>query len=103
IGPWKFHGLPGLILKANDSDNHYSFECVDMLKIDKNVNLSRWSESREMTKEEYVRLMIKFKTDPIDFTTNQAGITGKVQGFKKDGTPIPNSKFQNLKYNPIER
>lgn len=103
IGPWKFHGLPGLILKANDSENHYSFDCVDMLKIDKNINLSRWSASREMSKDEYDRLMIKFKTNPIDFTTNQAGITGKVQGFNKDGTPIPNSKFQNLKYNPIER
>lgn len=27
-GPWKFHGLPGLILKATDEKGHYEFECI---------------------------------------------------------------------------
>ena len=102
IGPWKFHGLPGLILKAEDSENHYMFECVDILKIDRDINLSRWSESREVPKDEFVKMLMKFKTNPIDFTTNQAGISGKVRIFQKDGTPVPNSKYQNYKYNPIE-
>lgn len=27
-GPWKFHGLPGLIMKASDDKGEYSFECI---------------------------------------------------------------------------
>ena len=27
-GPWKFHGLPGLIMKATDKNGEYRFECV---------------------------------------------------------------------------
>lgn len=27
-GPWKLHGLPGLIMKATDKDGDYAFECI---------------------------------------------------------------------------
>lgn len=27
-GPWKLHGLPGLIMKASDEKRHYTFECI---------------------------------------------------------------------------
>lgn len=27
-GPWKLHGLPGLIMKASDAAGHYTFECI---------------------------------------------------------------------------
>jgi GLPGLI family protein len=29
-GPWKFDGLPGLILKVYDDDNLYIFECINI-------------------------------------------------------------------------
>jgi GLPGLI family protein len=29
-GPWKFYGLPGLIVKVNDSDGLVAFECVGL-------------------------------------------------------------------------
>ncbi len=27
-GPWKLHGLPGLIMKASDDEGDYTFECI---------------------------------------------------------------------------
>lgn len=27
-GPWKLHGLPGLIMRATDEKGHYAFECI---------------------------------------------------------------------------
>ncbi|MDE5877874.1 MAG: GLPGLI family protein [Muribaculaceae bacterium] len=27
-GPWKLHGLPGLIMKASDREGQYTFECI---------------------------------------------------------------------------
>ncbi len=27
-GPWKLHGLPGLIMTASDDKGHYTFECI---------------------------------------------------------------------------
>ncbi|QTV04819.1 GLPGLI family protein [Faecalibacter bovis] len=31
-GPYKFHGLPGLILELNDEKNHFHFEAISVVK-----------------------------------------------------------------------
>ena len=42
-GPWKFSGLPGLILKVYDDELQYRFECVKINIYRKNMPLKRYN------------------------------------------------------------
>lgn len=83
-GPWKLFGLPGLILRANDSFNHYIFELAGISKIEKEIDMSLFEKYREISKAEFNNRMIKSKTDPIDFLMNQTG-RSMGQGYDRDG------------------
>jgi Protein of unknown function (Porph_ging). len=37
-GPWKFNGLPGLIIRLNDTQHNYEFELVEFKKINKIID-----------------------------------------------------------------
>lgn len=53
-GPYKFHGLPGLILKINDSENHYVFVVKSLSVIDEEIFLVRKTQNRiNLTKKEF--------------------------------------------------
>lgn len=74
-GPYKFHGLPGLIVKIEDSKKEYSWELKG------NENIAKWEElsytqkmqSRfgmsttvvEITKEKFDKAYANFKADPL--------------------------------------
>ncbi len=87
-GPWKFWGLPGLILKVTDDKNEYSFECVaiekgspdEIIYMKKrdylNTNRSRFREA-----------MRKSYENPNVYVESMRGIA------------IPN---KTMPYNPIE-
>lgn len=39
-GPWKFNGLPGLIMKLYDTKHHYEFELVGLKRTDEKININ---------------------------------------------------------------
>lgn len=97
LGPYKFVGLPGLIVSINDIDNHYHFQ---MVGISQRENLEIGSglrqRSKKITKEEYHRIKNKSK----EFIVERAQQRGLI--LSEEGKRLllqRQSEFNN----PIER
>ena len=100
-GPWKLNGLPGLVLRASDSEKHYTFECMAIGKIDKTLHMSDYSKYSSVSKKEFDMLLYKFKTNPLAVLENK----GVTIGVAKDanGRVIDVKQKMKTQYNPIER
>ncbi|WP_082695242.1 GLPGLI family protein [Elizabethkingia ursingii] len=67
-GPYKFCGLPGLIVKAEDSKGDYQFELVETRKIPALYKApSPWKQPIIVKKEEFLKVYKKVNADPIAF------------------------------------
>ncbi|NIF05668.1 GLPGLI family protein [Chryseobacterium sp. Tr-659] len=73
-GPYKFYGLPGLIIKIEDSEKNYSWELQGNKKIDtiKNVLLlekmdkkNSTAQARQLSKEKFEEKFKEYKKDPF--------------------------------------
>lgn len=91
-GPWKFTGLPGLILKVEESKGHFSFLCVGIEKIDRDILTSN-SKTQKVSREEYLKLRKQFNEDPLPFLSD-----GK-SGFTLNNPP---TRLPKRPYNPME-
>ncbi len=56
-GPWKFNGLPGLILKVQDKDMHYIFECIGIAFIEKKHPIRLYESYKKYPKTERNKLL----------------------------------------------
>lgn len=75
-GPWKFCGLPGLILKITDSKNEVRFELSSLEKARRNdpVIIRLDNDLVATTKKEYDKLVDASYDDPVGVVS---GITGR--------------------------
>lgn len=98
-GPWKLHGLPGLIIKAEDSRGHFSFTCTGLEKsrIDKPILIH--TKGREnLSRKELNKMYERYYTDPMGFLS---ATSPNVSINITDGQGNPVKKF-SYPYNPIE-
>ena len=85
-GPWKLHGLPGLILQAEDSEHWFSFACIEIENAPYKELAVPEKKYVDCTRKEYEDLVKLMWEDPYAFSQKVAGFRG--QGFGADGRPL---------------
>ncbi len=102
-GPWKFGGLPGLILKVYDKDKQYVFECVGIENYKKKYPIQIHKVFEQFKKLDRQRLWKIKKEAQENYyqllqTPNSKGL---VTSVKIIGSSSPNGEKLNP-YNPLE-
>lgn len=72
-GPYKFSGLPGLIVKVEDDKGEYSFDLMKNYKIAELVTLNQFGNTIKVKRADYVKQQEKFKKDPMSFMQSGGG------------------------------
>lgn len=93
-GPYKFCGLPGLILNIADTENHYYFKFLSIEKPLEIINVERADEDRtKTTKKDFFRLQDRNKNSLSHGISNITSNDKAVQRAKES---------EQSKNNPIE-
>lgn len=91
-GPWKFEGLPGLILKAESNDGEIRFigQWVAYRKVDILRNITEQSDFKT-TRQKYLKFQSQYKKNPANIMAGVVEVEGGMQNV------------HSLPYNPIEK
>ncbi|MCP1251470.1 MULTISPECIES: GLPGLI family protein [Elizabethkingia] len=100
-GPYRFHGLPGLIVELYDEQNDYHFNLV------RTENLKQVSKNQflEVTKQmgvlvdwdRYKKAKLAYYDSPVSFIKNAAGTVNSNDGiFLNDGTKVTSSNIREV-------
>lgn len=94
-GPYKFNGLPGLVLKVNDTANNFEFVVCGLEKQTKYSPIYLWTDKSIIkTSRDKVRKIYKnYCADPVGALTS----SGKVQVSEET-----KARVRPKPYNPIE-
>ncbi|MCC3214027.1 GLPGLI family protein [Chryseobacterium sp. X308] len=72
-GPYKFGGLPGLIVKVEDDKGDYSFDLMKNYKIAEFPTLNQFGNTLKVKRTDYIKQQQKFKADPMSFMSQGTG------------------------------
>ncbi|MDE6587041.1 MAG: GLPGLI family protein [Paramuribaculum sp.] len=93
-GPWKLHGLPGLIMKATDENGHYTFECIGInSKADRPITIYKVPFNKTDRKG-YYDAKHRYEVNPYAYYEATTG--GHITVTDMEGNPSLDA------YDPIE-
>jgi GLPGLI family protein len=70
-GPYKFSGLPGLILEISDLDNHYKYELLSLERLKPTIPFKINFKDYLLTdKEKLSEVRFRYRKDPFTYTNN---------------------------------
>lgn len=93
-GPWKFSGLPGLILQVEDNQNQISWTCIGIENL-KWIDLIEYDEEDffKTSKADFLESFTDYKRNPGAIIHSSGMISGD----------LPEHAKKKRHYNPIER
>jgi len=100
-GPYKFKGLPGLIIKLYDSRKEINYTLIGLEKIrkSKTLNINYENEALPVAKRKYIEIKKSFKQNPIPYMESQGAV------FSEETKRIIRERFRKRNEktnNPIE-
>lgn len=72
-GPYKFGGLPGLIVKVEDAQGEYSFDLMKNYKITDFPTMNQFGNIIKVKRGDYIKQQKKYQEDPMSFMTQGGG------------------------------
>lgn len=70
-GPYKFNGLPGLIVELYDDKKQYYFELIGFERLPKSLPLNlKFSDYIRVKKEKLKEIWVTYKKDPFTYVNN---------------------------------
>lgn len=99
FGPYKFFGLPGLIIRIYDDKNHISFDLIKLENYNKKLILDYSSEVTLTQKKDFKKAEEQYKTNPIPYMESQGAV------FSEETKRVIREKFRKRNEktnNPIE-
>ena len=99
-GPYKFHGLPGLILKVEESEGMYIWEAFSIVKSDAPIKAYTYEKEIRCSKQEADRTIGRMMRQPMTFLVTSGS---KVMVARSDGSfGAPETNEKENMYEPIE-